>query len=259
MLPPPFRTTSNDLHPRGADHEREGSRRRDGDPTDRPARVRDRDVHNDSDQPKDRYQRRIDRTRARVCASEAKTSNAQRFPGRFRTGEQQLSTSTHSKQCLRAAPVDIRPAHAPWRSPSRATEDRNNHGRDVRTGQVPMAVALTGGRGSQHLRSRSVECHPRGGGPSGRPRIATGTWWRSPSTTGSGGRPQGRLRIATGRRCSGKCRGSTPWRSPLRAAEEYEADASMTQLKAEHHMAKRTARVLREAGATIRPRGGRQL
>lgn len=38
---------------------------------------------------------------------------------------------------------------------------------------------------------------------------------------------------------------------------KYEADASMVQLKAEHHMAKRTvAKVLREAGVTIRPRGG---
>lgn len=38
---------------------------------------------------------------------------------------------------------------------------------------------------------------------------------------------------------------------------EYEAGASMAQLKGEHHMAKRTvAKVLREAGVTIRPRGG---
>ncbi|WP_371852325.1 helix-turn-helix domain-containing protein [Nocardia arizonensis] len=38
---------------------------------------------------------------------------------------------------------------------------------------------------------------------------------------------------------------------------EYEAGASMAQLKREHHMAKRTvAKVLREAGVTIRPRGG---
>ncbi|WP_280483623.1 helix-turn-helix domain-containing protein [Nocardia farcinica] len=38
---------------------------------------------------------------------------------------------------------------------------------------------------------------------------------------------------------------------------KYEAGASMAQLKVEHHMAKRTvAKVLREAGVTIRPRGG---
>ncbi|MFI6168958.1 helix-turn-helix domain-containing protein [Nocardia sp. NPDC051052] len=42
---------------------------------------------------------------------------------------------------------------------------------------------------------------------------------------------------------------------------KYEAGAAMVQLKVEHHMAKRTvARVLGEAGVTIRPRGGqRQL
>ncbi|MGV9834316.1 helix-turn-helix domain-containing protein [Nocardia niigatensis] len=38
---------------------------------------------------------------------------------------------------------------------------------------------------------------------------------------------------------------------------KYEAGVSMAQLKAEHHMAKRTvAKVLREAGVAIRPRGG---
>lgn len=38
---------------------------------------------------------------------------------------------------------------------------------------------------------------------------------------------------------------------------KYEAGVSMAQLKVEHHMAKRTvARVLREAGVLIRPRGG---
>ncbi|WP_280500575.1 hypothetical protein [Nocardia farcinica] len=40
---------------------------------------------------------------------------------------------------------------------------------------------------------------------------------------------------------------------------KYEAGASMAQLKVEHHMAKRTvAKVLREAGVTIRPSGGQQ-
>ncbi|MGV9679339.1 helix-turn-helix domain-containing protein [Nocardia sp. NPDC003482] len=40
---------------------------------------------------------------------------------------------------------------------------------------------------------------------------------------------------------------------------KYEAGASMAQLKVEHHMAKRTvAKVLREAGVTIRPRGGQR-
>ncbi|MGV9751144.1 helix-turn-helix domain-containing protein [Nocardia farcinica] len=39
---------------------------------------------------------------------------------------------------------------------------------------------------------------------------------------------------------------------------KYEAGVSMARLKMEHHMAKRTvAKVLREAGVTIRPRGGR--
>ncbi|WP_019930551.1 helix-turn-helix domain-containing protein [Nocardia sp. BMG111209] len=39
---------------------------------------------------------------------------------------------------------------------------------------------------------------------------------------------------------------------------KYEAGASMVQLKVEHRMAKRTvAKVLREAGVTIRPKGGR--
>ncbi|NQE91012.1 helix-turn-helix domain-containing protein [Nocardia terpenica] len=38
---------------------------------------------------------------------------------------------------------------------------------------------------------------------------------------------------------------------------KYEAGASMAQLKMEHHMAKRTvAKVLREAGVVVRPRGG---
>lgn len=38
---------------------------------------------------------------------------------------------------------------------------------------------------------------------------------------------------------------------------KYEAGVSMAQLKSEHHMAKRTvAKVLREAGVTIRRRGG---
>ncbi|MGY2034453.1 helix-turn-helix domain-containing protein [Nocardia gipuzkoensis] len=38
---------------------------------------------------------------------------------------------------------------------------------------------------------------------------------------------------------------------------KYEAGASMAQLKVEHRMAKRTvAKVLREAGVMIRPRGG---
>lgn len=41
---------------------------------------------------------------------------------------------------------------------------------------------------------------------------------------------------------------------------EYEAGVSMAQLKVEHRMAKRTvAKVLREAGVTIRPRGGRTI
>ncbi|MGQ4599132.1 helix-turn-helix domain-containing protein [Nocardia sp. R6R-6] len=41
--------------------------------------------------------------------------------------------------------------------------------------------------------------------------------------------------------------------------EKYEAGASMVQLKADHHIAKRTvARVLRGAGVTIRPRGGQR-
>ncbi|WP_425298301.1 helix-turn-helix domain-containing protein [Nocardia abscessus] len=40
---------------------------------------------------------------------------------------------------------------------------------------------------------------------------------------------------------------------------KYEAGASMAQLKVEHHMAKRTvAKVLKDAGVTIRPRGGQQ-
>ncbi|MBF6259950.1 hypothetical protein IU468_27135 [Nocardia farcinica] len=40
---------------------------------------------------------------------------------------------------------------------------------------------------------------------------------------------------------------------------KYEAGASMAQLKAEHHMAKRTvAKVLREAGVTVRPKGGQR-
>ncbi|MEU4706767.1 hypothetical protein AB0G00_10055 [Nocardia salmonicida] len=40
---------------------------------------------------------------------------------------------------------------------------------------------------------------------------------------------------------------------------KYEAGVSMAQLKIEHHMAKRTvAKVLREAGVVIRPRGGRR-
>ncbi|MGV9662779.1 helix-turn-helix domain-containing protein [Nocardia niigatensis] len=40
---------------------------------------------------------------------------------------------------------------------------------------------------------------------------------------------------------------------------KYEAGASMVQLKVEHHMAKRTvAKVLREAGVVVRPRGGQQ-
>lgn len=50
--------------------------------------------------------------------------------------------------------------------------------------------------------------------------------------------------------------------TPEDAAEivsKYKAGASMSQLKVEHHMAKRTvAKVLREAGVTIRPRGGRR-
>ncbi|MEU8898976.1 hypothetical protein [Nocardia sp. NPDC048505] len=38
---------------------------------------------------------------------------------------------------------------------------------------------------------------------------------------------------------------------------EYEDDASMTHLKVEHHMAKRTiAKLLRDNGAAIRPAGG---
>lgn len=40
-------------------------------------------------------------------------------------------------------------------------------------------------------------------------------------------------------------------------AAKYEVGASMTQLKVEHHMAKRTvAKALREAGVAIRPSGG---
>ncbi|WP_425302551.1 helix-turn-helix domain-containing protein [Nocardia farcinica] len=40
---------------------------------------------------------------------------------------------------------------------------------------------------------------------------------------------------------------------------KYEAGVSMAQLKAEHHMAKRTvAKVLREAGVTVRPKGGQR-
>lgn len=40
---------------------------------------------------------------------------------------------------------------------------------------------------------------------------------------------------------------------------KYEVGASMAQLKVEHRMAKRTvAKVLREAGAAIRPRGGQR-
>ncbi|MBF6185086.1 hypothetical protein IU433_26440 [Nocardia puris] len=40
---------------------------------------------------------------------------------------------------------------------------------------------------------------------------------------------------------------------------KYESGTSMAQLKVEHHMAKRTvAKVLREAGVTIRPSGGQQ-
>ncbi|WP_282777445.1 helix-turn-helix domain-containing protein [Nocardia sp. CC201C] len=51
--------------------------------------------------------------------------------------------------------------------------------------------------------------------------------------------------------------------TPEEAAEivaKYEAGASMAQLKVEHHMAKRTvARVLRETGVAIRPRGGKKV
>ncbi|MFF4024405.1 helix-turn-helix domain-containing protein [Nocardia elegans] len=40
---------------------------------------------------------------------------------------------------------------------------------------------------------------------------------------------------------------------------KYEAGASLVQLRVEHHMAKRTVTtLLREAGVTIRPRGGRR-
>ncbi|MFE3983099.1 helix-turn-helix domain-containing protein [Nocardia tengchongensis] len=41
---------------------------------------------------------------------------------------------------------------------------------------------------------------------------------------------------------------------------QYQAGASMAQLKVEHQMAKRTvARVLQEARVTIRPRGGTRI
>ncbi|MBF6276361.1 MULTISPECIES: hypothetical protein [Nocardia] len=40
---------------------------------------------------------------------------------------------------------------------------------------------------------------------------------------------------------------------------KYEAGASLVQLRTEHHMAKRTVtKLLREAGVTIRPRGGQR-
>ncbi|WP_373863804.1 helix-turn-helix domain-containing protein [Nocardia pseudobrasiliensis] len=61
-------------------------------------------------------------------------------------------------------------------------------------------------------------------------------------------------RLAAGR--SSRKKQLTPEETAAIAAK-YEAGASIAQLRVEHHMAKRTvAKALREAGVTIRPRGG---
>ncbi len=63
-----------------------------------------------------------------------------------------------------------------WRSPSGAAEDRNPYAAGRGPLRAEVAVALRGGRGSQHGRRRSHRrrgARWRGGPPPGRPRVAT--------------------------------------------------------------------------------------
>ncbi len=128
------------------------------------------------------------------------TSGAHGIPGRFSRGYGWLWCSvvvSGAWSVLRCWAV--LPVQALWRSPSAATEDRNQALVRTHHKGTAVAVAVSGDRGSQ-LPGPVGDGHVlgRGGRRQRRPRIATAWTCATRSPTTGGGRRQRRPRIATG-------------------------------------------------------------